>query len=278
MSTADAYDAAAAQYDATLAQNPVAVRMRECLWKHYTRVFPANARVLDFTAGTGADALFLTLRGMPVVASDISPGMLAELQRRAAEAHLEIETRVLAAEALDQFDVGAFDGAISGFAGLNTIENLPQLAHNLARVLKPRGRVILHALNSFCAWETLNHIAHLRAPRARTAQTQIGGERVTLRFYNPRLLYQGTFASKFVLREIYALSVLAAPTWIQRAGSLAPMLWQLDCALGRWFPAMGDFFVMDLEKRSRENTHTPPPFLRKKGRANFTRRTRANRE
>jgi ubiquinone/menaquinone biosynthesis C-methylase UbiE len=273
MNVASVYDAAAAQYDATLAQNPVAVWMRECLWKHYTRAFPAHARVLDFTAGTGADALFLAQRGMQVVASDISPGMLAELQRRAANANLEIETRVLAAEALDQFDADAFDAAISSFAGINTTENIPQLARHLARLLKPRGRVILHALNSSCAWETLNHLAHLRAPRARNTQTRIGGERVALHFYHPRVLYQDAFASEFTLREMYALSVLAAPTWLKRAGALAPTLWQMDCALGRLFPARGDFFVMDLEKRSLAKTQSPTPFLQRKGSGIFTRRT-----
>lgn len=249
MSIATAYDTAARAYDAQLAQNPVAAWMRRELWKHYARAIAPNARVLDFTAGTGADAMYLARRGAQVVASDVSPGMLEELKRRARQAELEIETRVLAADALDRLDAGAFDAAISSFAGINTIENLPRLAQHLAQLLKPRGRVILHALNSFCLWETLNQLAHLCAPRARSARTRIGGEFITLRFYQPQQLYRDTFASLFELRELYALSVIAAPTWVLRAPRLAPLIFPIDRAVGRAFPAAGDFFVLDLEKR-----------------------------
>lgn len=249
MSVTAAYDAAARAYDAQLAQNPVAAWMRRELWKHYARAIAPNAQVLDFTAGTGADALYLAQRGARVVAVDVSQGMLEELKRRAHTAKLEIETRVLAAEALDQLDAGTFDAAISGFAGINTIENLPRLAMNLAQLVKPRGRVILHALNSFCLWETLNQLAHLRAPRARSAETRIGGEFIPSRFYNPTTLYRGAFAALYELREVYALSVIAAPTWVTRAKALAPVIFTIDRAVGRAFPAAGDFFVLDLEKR-----------------------------
>lgn len=249
MRIARAYDEAASTYDATLEQNPVAVWMRACLWKEYARAIPKNARVLDFTAGTGTDALFLASRGAHVVALDVSQGMLAELNRRAHAANVQVETCVLAAEELGQLDAGTFDAAISAFAGLNTIENMPELAHNLARLVKPKGRVIVHALNAWCAWETFNQLAHFHAPRARSTQTEIGGERVTTRFFNPRALYRSAFASDFVLREMYALSVIAAPTWTRHLKPIAPVIFALDRALGRAFPTCGDFFVMDLERR-----------------------------
>ena len=254
MSIARAYDAAAKDYDATLAQNPVALWMREQLWAHYARVIPTDARVLDFTAGTGADALFLARRGARVTACDVSQGMLEELQERARAASLQIEMRVLAAETLDQlaapqFDASQFDAAISGFAGINTIQDMPQLAQNLARALKPRGRVILHGLGAFCFWETANQIAHRHTPKPRSTQTRVGDEMIALRLYNPFKLYRSAFAPHFTLREMYALSVITAPTWVQRARGFAPILFKLDRALGRVFPTAGDFFVMDLEKR-----------------------------
>jgi 2-polyprenyl-3-methyl-5-hydroxy-6-metoxy-1,4-benzoquinol methylase len=245
---ARAHNALAPGYDAALAQNPVAVWMRARLWAHYARVIPRNARVLDFTAGTGADALYLAERGAAVVALDVSPGMLQELERRATARHLHVETRVLAAETLDRLDAGTFDAAISGFAGLNTIQNLPQLAAALANRLNPHGRVIVHALNSFCAWERVNQLIHHQA-RARSPQTPIGGEIVAPRFYQPAVLYREVFAPHFGLVRVYALSVLAAPTWVKRLGAAAPLILRFDQAVGRAFPAAGDFFVMDLEKR-----------------------------
>lgn len=250
MNIARAYDAAAPEYDAALAQDPVAVWMRQQLWAHYVRVIAPTARVLDFTAGTGADAIFLARRGAQVLACDVSPGMLQELQRRARAEQVQVETRVLAAEMLDLLDGSRFDAAVSGFAGINTIEEPPQLAHNLARLVKPRGRVILHALNANCIWEKANQIAHGQLPRTRTAGTRIGGEQVALHFFNPHELFPSAFAAQFTLRELYGLSLVTAPTWMKRAGLLAPALFRADRIVGRVLPAAGDFFVMDLERRA----------------------------
>lgn len=246
---ARAHDVHAPGYDAALEQNPVAVWMRARLWAHYARVFPAHARILDFTAGTGTDALFLAERGAKVIALDISPGMIDELQCHADARGLAIPKRILPAERLAELNEFGFDGAISGFAGLNTIEDLPRLAHDLAVRLVPRGRVILHILNATCLWEQVNQILHGQRPRERTRETQIGNELVSHHFYRPLNLYRMAFASQFKLREVYGLSVVAAPPLVRKFPTLAAPLFRLDQVLGQRFVGAGDFFVIDLEKR-----------------------------
>ena len=247
---ARAHDALAPTYDDALARNPVAVWTRAQLWTHYARVFPPNARLLDFAAGTGADALHLAQGGAQVVALDVSAGMIAELQRRAAKRALRLDARVLPAEALGDLEIGEFDGALAAFGGLNTIDHLPRLSKNLARLLKPRGRVIVHALNSFCIWETVNRILHGQLPLPRNELTEIGGELVPHHFYDPFAVWREAFAPEFALREVYALSVIVAPTWIRRVDRIAPLVLSLDRLVGRALPNGGDFFVMDLEKRA----------------------------
>jgi 2-polyprenyl-3-methyl-5-hydroxy-6-metoxy-1,4-benzoquinol methylase len=249
---ARAHDALAPTYDDLLAQNPVATWMRRQLWRHYSRVFSADAPLLDLGAGTGADALFLAQRGAHVVALDVSAGMVAELQRRAAARRLDIDARVLAIEQLGSLACrDRFDGAIAGFAALNTIEELSPLAADLARLINPGGRVILHALNAFCVWESVNRLLHGRLPRARVTRTPIGGELVAHRFYHPFRLWREVFSADFALRQVYALSVLAAPSWVRRLGRLAPPVLAIDGLVGRLLPTCGDFFVMDLERRVR---------------------------
>lgn len=246
---ARAHDALAPTYDASLAGNPVAVWMRQQLWSHYDRAFFPRSRLLDFAAGTGADALHLSERGHRVVAVDVSTGMLDELRRRADQRGLSVDARVLPAEQLGRLQAGAFDGALAAFAGLNTIDDLADLSQNLARLLKPRGRVVVHALNAFCLWETVNGLLHGRWPRPRHEDTPIGAEIVTHRYYDPFVLWREAFAPEFRRRSVYALSVLAAPTWLRRAPRLTPFVLRLDGRLGRIWPNAGDFFVMDLEKR-----------------------------
>lgn len=236
-----AYDAIAAEYDGQLAGDPGAQDMRARLHKHFRRVFRTGDRVLDLTAGTGIDACYLAASGVRVTAIDISPGMIAELKRRAAPYGPFIQARVLAAECLDHLDAGAFDGAISTFAGLNTIEDLPRLARDLARRLRPRGSVIIHALSSRC-WRRNTFRAGFSAVR-------IGGQLVDHHAYDPFVLWRAVFAAHFDLRQVYAMSMLATPRLIARMPGLARGWFALDRACGRLFPASGEFFVLELSKR-----------------------------
>src|SRR5713226_8113612 len=71
-----AYDAIAGTYDAQVAPSSW-VRVR--LWERLDALFAPGARVLDATAGTGADALHLAARGVTVTACDLSPAMLERL-------------------------------------------------------------------------------------------------------------------------------------------------------------------------------------------------------
>ncbi|MBV9355007.1 MAG: methyltransferase domain-containing protein [Chloroflexi bacterium] len=248
---ARAHDELAPGYDASLAENPVASWMRHQLWGHYAHVFPRTGRLLDIAAGTGADALFLAERGARVVALDVSAGMLAELERRARRRGVAVETRVAAAEHLDTLSLEpeSFDGALTAFAGLNTIADLPRLSTNLARLLKPRARLVVHALNAFCLWETLHLILRGDRPRPRVGRTRIGGELVHYRFYQPYQLWHAALAPQFALRQVYAMSVLVPPAWTRRTGRLTPLVLGLDGLVGRALPTAGDFFVLDLERR-----------------------------
>ena len=233
---AQAYDALASTYDAQLRQDPVAGYMRAQLHAHFTRVFHAGERVLDFTAGTGIDARFLTARGVRVTALDASAGMIAELRRSLPDA----DARVLPAARLNELAGQDFDGALSTFAGLNLIDDLPRLARDLSGCLKPRGRVILHALNEFCLWQG----------RRRTVRpVQLGRFTVTHRFYHPLRLWSTVLARYFEPCEVYALSIVAAPALVRRLPRLAPALFAADRLAGRLWPAAGDFFVLELERR-----------------------------
>ncbi|MBI4786843.1 MAG: methyltransferase domain-containing protein [Chloroflexi bacterium] len=250
---ANAYDALAPDYDAQLAQNPVAVWMRAILWEHFVSVFPPRGRILDLTAGTGADACFLAARGFRVTALDASAGMIVELEKNATRRGLQIDARVLAAEHLSELDVRDFDGVISTFAGLNTIENLPTLARELTTCVRPRGRVIVHALGEFCLWESVANLLRHRGRRDGTMR--VGAASVAHRLYNPYTLWRDTFAPNFELRQVYGLSLIVAPALVKRVPTLAPALFRADLVLGNLFPAAGDFFVLDLERRD-EGSYT----------------------
>jgi SAM-dependent methyltransferase len=252
---AAAYDGIAAGYDRLVAED---AWMRECLWRHHRRVFRPGDRVLDVACGTGLDTLHLAARGVRMTGVDASPGMLAALQEKAAACGLagRIETRAGDAAGLEGWPAGAFDGAISSFAGLNTVD-LPRFAAAAARVVRPGGRVVLHLLAPAGGWERLRLAAGgrlaeaRRLGRRRELTVAIAGQPVRHALLPAADLYRRCFAPAFRLRRRYGLGWL----WPRRISPLIPAvlrrpLARLDALLGRCDPwrAWSRFYVLDLER------------------------------
>jgi SAM-dependent methyltransferase len=256
-----AYDAIAAAYDGLVSED---AWMRQRLWAHYLAAFPPGARVLDVACGTGLDTLHLAARGRRMTGIDASPGMLAELQAKAAAEGLapRIEVRVADAAQLDAWAPASFDGILSSFAGLNTTD-LAGFAAAAARLVRPGGRVVVHLLAVAPLWDRLRLAARgrfgeaRRLPRRRELTVTIAGRRVRHFLYPAGALYAAYFAGGFRLRRRYALGWL----WPRRLGARLPAavarpLGRLDAALGR-LPlcrGWGRFLVLDLERRA-----GPPP-------------------
>jgi SAM-dependent methyltransferase len=114
---------------------------------------PSGARLLDLGCGTGRHSVALVGHGFRVVGVDLSRGML----RQAQLAALEAEARVvwIQADATRFAAPQAFDAAIclcEGAFGLIGAGEDPQahdaaIARNLARSLRPGGRLVLTASN-----------------------------------------------------------------------------------------------------------------------------------
>lgn len=101
-------------------------------------------RVLDVACGTGNTALAAAMRGAVVTGLDLTPELIAfATQRAAAEGHPEIDWRVGDCEALP-FGAASFD-VLTSSCGLMFAPDQRQVAAELARVVRPGGRVAIHA-------------------------------------------------------------------------------------------------------------------------------------
>jgi len=253
---AEAYDRTAPDYDRQVQGD---AWMRTVLWERYARLFRPGQVVLDVGCGTGIDALFLARRGIRVVGIDASVAMVAQARAKLADDRLEdlVQLRVMDINEIGSLETD-FDGIISAFASLSAVGDLDGFAADAARLLRPRGSMVLHLLNRSSLWEWLGLVRHGRWPAAgpvwhtRERDFVIGSRRVPHYLYHAREAYARFFRPHFRLGRGYGLGILRPPPTIHRVPpAIVALLGGLERPLRarRPFKDWGRFWVLELEKR-----------------------------
>ncbi len=152
---------------------------------------------------------------MRVTAIDASAEMLARLRAKLARESPRLQADVDVQRGnVDEVApalVGPFDGIISSFAALNTVD-LSTFALHAARLLRRRGRFVCHMLSTGhgqSAWARLLGRRPARdAPGARTVV--VGGEPLTHLDVPPDEIYRRFFRAHFDARGGYALGLFVS--------------------------------------------------------------------
>ena len=106
------------------------------------RLVAPPARILDAGCGTGRVAIRLAELGYDVVGADVDASMLAVARRHAPNlAWIEVDLAKLAGDLAEQgpFDLIVMAGNVVPLLGGGS---LPAVAHGLARLLAPAGRLV----------------------------------------------------------------------------------------------------------------------------------------
>ena len=100
-----------------------------------------GARVLEIGAGAAMCSRWLRARGVDVVASDLSAGMLAEGRRLSRETGVDVPL-VQADATVLPFASAGFDVVFSSYGAVPFVADSAGLLAELARVLRPGGRCV----------------------------------------------------------------------------------------------------------------------------------------
>lgn len=262
LQTARAFDSVAEEYDGPLGNNVLIQRMRERVIARIVAAFPRGSRLVDLGCGTGIDAVDLASRGYDIVAIDSSRAMVDRTCVRIREHHLEDRARAIPVgiHELERLREEPFDGLYSNLGPLNCVPDLHAASREMARLLKPNGRIIASIIGKYCPWEFAFYALRFNLQRASARLTKspvpvpLRGESIWTRYYSPREFYE-FFSAEFQLVAVSSLNLFMPPPYLGHAYERHRRLFRplafLDdrlCATPL-LQNLGDHFMIELQKR-----------------------------
>jgi ubiquinone/menaquinone biosynthesis C-methylase UbiE len=220
------FDRIASKYDALWTHTAIGRAQRELVWREIDPLFHPGERILDIGCGTGVDAAHFLSRGIEVYATDASPAMVQLARERWG-----VKATVCRAEELGRIGK-SFDGAISNFAALNCVANLPSVAVSLASLVRPGGHVAICLLGRFCAWETLYYAARFQWSKA--CRRWCGARFHEILVHYPTVSELRTaFSPDFELQRWTGVGLLVPPSYFKMRASQVRVLAACDRLLAR---------------------------------------------
>ncbi len=255
---AEAFSRTADRYDGFTQDHPNLSRMRHKVYDHLLRHLPGGVRVLELNAGTGIDAVHLAQQGFRVHATEIAPGMLANLQAKVASLDLadSICFQACSFTALDQVQGGPYEAVFSNLGGLNCLADLRIVTGQLPGILSPGGTVTWVLMPPVCLWELAMAFtgefkyAFRRLSREGTI-AHLEGQYFPVYYFTPRQV-MAAFGPEFSLVDLEGLSVFAPPADRRNLTRRHPKLYRWLCWLDDRLSSLppwrswGDFFILTM--------------------------------
>lgn len=217
------FDAWAEKYDEAFTESRVGLAQRASVRREMDKQFRSGQRILEINCGTGVDALHLAQHGVQVLACDASRKMINVALRRISLARLEASVNlcVLPTERLRSIaGTAVFDGGLSNFAGLNCVEDVSKVGKELARLLKPRAKLLTCLFGRWCLWEMVWYLAKGNLGKAfrrvREQSATVGSNACNFRVYYPSVWsLEQAFAPFFRLNSWKGVGIAVPPSYLE---------------------------------------------------------------
>jgi SAM-dependent methyltransferase len=264
-----AFDSASTTYDVEFSGTRLGRMLRQRVWDILAEVFEPGQHILELGCGTGEDAVFLARRGISVLATDASAGMLAIAEAKVRQAGLadrvhfaQLDAGGLARDGTRAPDLrpepgaSAYDGALADFGVLNCVADRGTLAQGLAEMLGPGAALVAVVMGPLCLWEVGWYALHGDLGRAvrrwrSGALAQIGHASLPVWYPSPNRL-RAELAPGFQLRKLVGLGTLLPPSYLSHLVDRWPKLFTRLAAFDARVPGspwLADHYLAVFERR-----------------------------
>jgi len=244
----NAFSAQAEHFDSDEESNLILKWMREQVYRHEQEFLRPFSTILELNSGTGIDAVHFARRGHSVLAIDIAPGMVQQLQKKIARDHLEDRIRCVRCSftRLDTLPLQRFDHVFSNFGGLNCIPDLQEVISQLPRLLNPGATITLVIMPRICLWEIVQlfkgniRLAFRRIIRKGTP-AHIDGFRFLSYYHSPAEVIT-LFDGRYSLVRLRGLAALSPPPSFKEFPERHPFLYRV---LTKWDERFAEYFPLN---------------------------------
>jgi ubiquinone/menaquinone biosynthesis C-methylase UbiE len=263
LKVAAAFNGQSVIFDKLYSDNTIIQYKRSRVRDHLLKYLKPNSKILELNAGTGDDAIYLSLHGHFIHATDISAGMQERLVEKIAvyNAGSSVTTELCSYTELNKLkDEGPYDCIFSNFAGLNCTGDLDLVLSEFSRLLKAGGIVVLVMLPKFCLWESLLMLkgkfktATRRFFSKNGRKANIDGMSFTCWYYSAGHLKR-ELRDKFNLVVIEGLCTIVPPSYIEKFPEKYPKIYSYLCRAenklkNEWpWKYIGDYYIITLKKK-----------------------------
>lgn len=240
-----AFSKQSSHFDEEDASNSILQDLRTQVYRHVEKYLAPNSKILELNSGTGIDALHFIKGGHFVHATDLSDGMIVQIQDKIQKFQLQklLTVQQVSFENLEDIALKNFDFVFSNFGGLNCIQDLSTVTRHLSGLLKPGAYVTWVIMPHVCPWEIatilkLNSKAFRRLGRNGVIAHLEGHYFKT--YYHSLSAIKKAFGKSFSFVESEGLAAISPPPYAfnfqQKHTRLYEKLRSFDARVRKTFP------------------------------------------
>ncbi|MES2678435.1 MAG: class I SAM-dependent methyltransferase [Bacteroidota bacterium] len=254
------FDSYARQYDAHFTFSPIGLIQREQVYKQLIPLLSKNKNLLELNCGTGHDAHQLISHLKSVLATDISPEMIAQCISKKSHETPDLRFAVKSVQQIKS-ELQTANFVFSNFGGLNCLspDDIKAFAQNCLDETGKDTELFFVVLGRKCVWEKLYFLMKFdlarvfRRKKKIGVATKINENEFSTWYYSPREIEQ-LFGPAFRAQSCGPIGLFVPPSYLNTFFGNKKLLLRLLGDMDQFFCKFkmladyGDHFYIHLKK------------------------------